>query len=35
VTVTEDGNALLLSSSNTDGRGEEQPGDDRLLRLTG
>jgi glucose/arabinose dehydrogenase len=35
VTVTEDGKALLLSSSNTDGRGEQQPGDDRLLRLTG
>jgi glucose/arabinose dehydrogenase len=34
VTVTDDGNGLLLSSSNTDGRGEEQPGDDRLLRLT-
>ena len=35
VTVTADGNNLLLSSSNTDGRGNENPGDDRLLSLAG
>jgi aldose sugar dehydrogenase len=35
VTVTHDGNGLLVSSSNTDGRGDVRSGDDRLLKLTG
>jgi glucose/arabinose dehydrogenase len=35
VTVTHDGSSLLLSSSNTDGRGDQKSGDDRLLKLTG
>ena len=35
VAVTDDGNSLLFTSSNTDGRGDQQPGDDRLLKLTG
>jgi glucose/arabinose dehydrogenase len=35
VTVTDDGNSLLFTSSNTDGRGDQQSGDDRLLKLTG
>jgi aldose sugar dehydrogenase len=35
VAVTGDGSSLLLSSSNTDGRGVQQPGDDRVLKLTG
>jgi glucose/arabinose dehydrogenase len=35
VTVTHDRSSLLLSSSNTDGRGDAQSGDDRLLKLTG
>lgn len=34
VTVAADGQALLLSASNTDGRGRPQDGDDRILRLT-
>jgi glucose/arabinose dehydrogenase len=33
VIVSNDGGSLLLSTSNTDGRGNEQPGDDRLLRI--
>jgi glucose/arabinose dehydrogenase len=34
VTVDSGGDSLLLSTSNTDGRGDEQEGDDRILRLT-
>jgi len=34
VTVSADGQDLLLTSSNTDGRGDERPGDDRILRVT-
>jgi len=34
VTPTADGKALLLSTSNTDGRLEPKTGDDRVLRLT-
>ncbi len=34
VTVSADGNALLVSNSNTDGRGDPAADDDRLLRLT-
>jgi hypothetical protein len=33
VVVAHDGQSLLLTSSNTDGRGDERDGDDRLLRL--
>ena len=32
--VAHDGGSLLLSSSNTDGRGDERDGDDRLLQVT-
>jgi glucose/arabinose dehydrogenase len=35
VTVSYDGSSLLVSSSNTDGRGDQRSGDDRLLKLTG
>ncbi len=34
VTVSKDGKSLLLSASNTDGRNEVKPGDDRLMRIT-
>ncbi|HYP44500.1 MAG TPA: PQQ-dependent sugar dehydrogenase [Propionibacteriaceae bacterium] len=34
VTVTSDGKALLLSASNTDGRGRPSKVDDQLLRIT-
>lgn len=34
VTVSGDGEDLLLSTSNTDGRGEVQDGDDRILTVT-
>jgi glucose/arabinose dehydrogenase len=34
VLVAPDGSGLLLTSSNTDGRGDVQEGDDRLLRVT-
>ena len=34
VTVAEDGESLLVTSSNTDGRATPQDGDDRLLRLS-
>jgi glucose/arabinose dehydrogenase len=33
VMVSNDGNSLLLSTSNTDGRGNVRQGDDRLLRI--
>ena len=32
--VARDGGSLLLTSSNTDGRGNERDGDDRLLQVT-
>jgi glucose/arabinose dehydrogenase len=32
--VSSDGRSLLLTGSNTDGRGDEEEGDDRLLRIT-
>ncbi len=35
VTVAPDGESLVLSASNTDGRNSPQTGDDRLLRITG
>jgi glucose/arabinose dehydrogenase len=35
VTASADGSSLLLTSSNSDGRGDVQPGDDRLLRISG
>ena len=35
VTVSADGNALLVTNSNTDGRGDPAADDDRLLELTG
>jgi glucose/arabinose dehydrogenase len=34
VIVAHDGNSLLFSSSNTDGRGDPGPGDDKLYRMT-
>jgi glucose/arabinose dehydrogenase len=34
VIVASDGQSLLLTGSNTDGRGDEKDGDDRLLRVT-
>jgi glucose/arabinose dehydrogenase len=34
VTVANDGNSLLLTASNTDGRGDPKPGDDRVMRVT-
>jgi glucose/arabinose dehydrogenase len=34
VVVSSDGRSLLLTGSNTDGRGDEDEGDDRLLRVT-
>jgi glucose/arabinose dehydrogenase len=34
VVVAHDGNSLLLSNSNTDGRGDPSGNDDRLLRVT-
>jgi glucose/arabinose dehydrogenase len=34
VIVSHDGNSLLFSSSNTDGRGDPAPGDDKLYRMT-
>ena len=34
VTVANDGNSLLVTSSNTDGRGDVRDGDDRILRIT-
>ncbi|MDQ4052149.1 MAG: PQQ-dependent sugar dehydrogenase, partial [Actinomycetota bacterium] len=34
VEVAADGSALLLATSNTDGRGQPNQGDDRLLRVT-
>lgn len=34
VQATPDGTALVLGTSNTDGRGDPRDGDDRLLRLT-
>jgi glucose/arabinose dehydrogenase len=34
VMASRDGNSLLLTSSNTDGRGSTQPGDDKLFRIT-
>ncbi|GAB2774918.1 PQQ-dependent sugar dehydrogenase [Nocardioides salsibiostraticola] len=34
VEPTADGSALVLATSNTDGRGDPDPGDDRLLSLT-
>jgi glucose/arabinose dehydrogenase len=34
VVVASDGRSLLMTGSNTDGRGEENEGDDRLLRVT-
>lgn len=33
VTIGPDGEYLYLTTSNTDGRGEERPGDDRLIRV--
>lgn len=35
VTVAADGHSLLLSNSNTDGRGVPQRNDDRVIRVTG
>jgi glucose/arabinose dehydrogenase len=35
VTVSADGQSLLLTASNTDSRGVPKPGDDRLMRVTG
>jgi glucose/arabinose dehydrogenase len=32
--VTDDGQSLLMTGSNTDGRGDVDEGDDRLLRVT-
>ena len=32
--VSSDGQSLLMTGSNTDGRGDEEEGDDRLLRIT-
>ena len=32
--VSSDGRSLLMTGSNTDGRGDEEKGDDRLLRIT-
>jgi glucose/arabinose dehydrogenase len=34
VTVAADGERLLVSTSNTDGRADPQPGDDRILEVT-
>ena len=34
VAVAHDGNSLLLSNSNTDGRGDPSGDDDRLFRVT-
>ncbi len=34
VEVTADGSGLLLATSNTDGRGSPNDGDDRLLLVT-
>ncbi len=34
VTVANDGESLLLTASNTDGRADPKPGDDRVLRVT-
>lgn len=34
VQVTPDGDGLWLGTSNTDGRGDTQPGDDRILKIT-
>jgi hypothetical protein len=34
VEVAVDGNSLLLSNSNTDGRGDPESDDDRLFRIT-
>ena len=34
VVVAHDGNSLLLSNSNTDGRGDPSRDDDRLFRVT-
>ena len=34
VIVSHDGNSLLFTSSNTDGRGDPAPGDDKLYRMT-
>lgn len=32
--VTPDGDSLLVTTSNTDGRGDPAPGDDRVIRIT-
>jgi hypothetical protein len=34
VIASHDGSSLLVSSSNTDGRGNPAPGDDKLYRVT-
>jgi hypothetical protein len=34
VITSQDGSSLLLSSSNTDGRGNPAPGDDKLYRIS-
>ena len=34
VVVDSDGEALLLATSNTDGRGDPDADDDRILRIT-
>ena len=34
VETNADGSGLLLATSNTDGRGEPQDGDDRILTVT-